>query len=52
MVFWGWMILSVPMTNIVKIVPESHEHTWGSPSWWDPIPKIEWMECEGWRRLI
>jgi hypothetical protein len=38
------MILSVPITSLVKIALESYEDTRGSPSCRDPASEIEWME--------
>ena len=46
LVFWGWvlgpvgMILSVPMTSLVKIALESYEETRGLAFMWDPAPRL------------
>jgi len=50
MVFWGWvlgpigMILSVPMTSLVKIALESYEETRGLAIMLGSDTEIEWIE--------
>jgi predicted PurR-regulated permease PerM len=50
MVFWGWvlgpigMILSVPMTSLVKIALESYEETKGLAFMLGSDTEIEWIE--------
>jgi predicted PurR-regulated permease PerM len=50
MVFWGWvlgpigMILSVPMTSLVKIALESYEETRGIAIMLGSDTEIEWIE--------
>ena len=50
MVFWGWvlgpigMILSVPMTSLVKIALESYEETRGLAIMLGSGTEIEWIE--------
>jgi predicted PurR-regulated permease PerM len=50
MVFWGWvlgpigMILSVPMTSLVKIALESYEETRGLAIMLGSATEIEWIE--------
>jgi predicted PurR-regulated permease PerM len=50
MVFWGWilgpigMILSVPMTSLVKIALESFEGTRGLAIMMASDSEIEWIE--------
>ena len=50
MVFWGWvlgpigMILSVPMTSLVKIALESYEETQGLAFMLGSDTEIEWIE--------
>ncbi len=50
MVFWGWvlgpvgMILSVPMTSLVKIALESYEGTRGLAIMLGSDTEIKWIE--------
>jgi AI-2 transport protein TqsA len=50
LVFWGWvlgpigMILSVPMTSLVKIALESYEETRGLAVMLGSVTEIEWIE--------
>jgi AI-2 transport protein TqsA len=51
LVFWGWvlgpigMILSVPMTSLVKIVLESCEETQGLAIMLGSGTEIEWIKA-------
>jgi predicted PurR-regulated permease PerM len=50
MVFWGWvlgpigMILSIPMTSLVKIALESYEGTQGLAIMLGSGTEIDWIE--------
>ena len=56
MVFWGWvlgpigMILSVPMTSLVKIALESYEGTRGLAIMLGSDPSLS--GSKGWRRRM
>jgi predicted PurR-regulated permease PerM len=57
LVFWGWvlgpvgMILSVPMTSLVKIALESYEETRGLAFMLGSGTEIEWMDLKPRKRL-
>ena len=57
LVFWGWvlgpvgMILSVPMTSLVKIALESYEGTRGIAFMLGSGTEIEWMDLKPRKRL-
>ena len=57
LVFWGWilgpvgMILSVPMTSLVKIALESHEETKGLAFILGPGTESEWTDSKAQKRL-
>ena len=57
LVFWGWvlgpigMILSVPMTSLVKIALESYEQTRGLAFMLGSGTEIEWLDLKPRKRL-